>query len=81
MHILQFKFKTDLNGFIKTLKFFEELDDPNVQVNHSKRDSMIHKICEKPSHEYEIEVSACGLFDRNVYELLRSLERLLNYMA
>lgn len=75
MHITEVKLITDLDGFVEALRFFEELDDPTILFEHEKAASPIQTIGPGTFYQYELKVSSDQYPPRNIYPILRDLEK------
>ena len=80
MHITKFELITDLEGFVEALRFFEELDDPTITFEHEKAASPIQRIGPGTHYQYELKVYSDQYPPRNVYPILRDLEKRIDHL-
>lgn len=78
MHITKFELITDLNGFIEALRYFEEKKLPGVTFEHEKAPSPIQTVGPSTYYQYELKVSQDNFPPRNLYTILRELEKVID---
>lgn len=78
MHISKAELIVDLDGFIKALKFFEENDFINLTFEHEKVASPIQTIGPPTTYQYNLIITADTLPQRNLYPILRDLEKVID---
>lgn len=65
---------TDLDGFITTLRYFEGIGNPAIDVEHSKYAAEVQMIGPKIVYDYEINISTCKYPAIDLLPILKDLE-------
>lgn len=81
MYITEAKLVVDLDGFVAALKFFEELNSPNICFEHEKRASDMQTMGPSTHYEYELTITASRFPTVNLYPVLRDLERKIDHLG